>query len=586
MNPHSRTPKQKLTLVGIRRTVKEIILPRWRLIGLGLILIVVSRLCGLVLPYSSKILIDDVIATQSVSLHILLLIIAASVFVNAACSYALTLLLSIEAHRLIVELRMRIQRHVIHLPLSYFDNSKTGVLVSRIMNDVEGVRNLVGTGLVQLIGGILQATVSFCILISISPNLTLIMALPLMCFGAIALKAFSYLRPIFRERSRIVADVTGRLTESLGGIRVIKGFHAETPEQQVFEKGVQRIFDNVRQSLKASSLVSSSTIALMGVASVMIMGFGGQSILANQMSVGDFFAFTLIMGFLAAPIFQMANIGTQITEAFAGLDRMEEILSVARENDNPNRTEELSAIEKEIVFENVSFAYEGNDDVLRNISFTAPAGSLTALVGSSGSGKTTISGLAASFLTPRVGRVLVDGVDLESVSLDSYRSKLGVVLQDDFLFEGSIKENILFANANATETELDNAIESANVKEFTDRFPEGINTIIGERGVKLSGGQRQRVAIARALITDPQVLILDEATSNLDTESESLIQSSLAVLMEGRTTFVIAHRLSTIRQADQILVVEDGEIVERGTHEELIAKEGRYFELYTFQARI
>ena len=447
----------------------------------------ISRLCGLVLPYSSKILIDDVIAAKTVSLHFLLLVIAVSVFINAACSYALTLLLSIEAHRLIVELRMRIQRHVIHLPLSYFDNSKTGILVSRIMNDVEGVRNLVGTGLVQLIGGILQATVSLCILISITPSLTLVMSLPLICFAAIAMKAFSYLRPIFRERSKIVADVTGRLTESLGGIRVIKGFHAEAREQQVFEKGVLRIFDNIRKSLRASSLVSSSTIALMGVASVLIMGFGGQSILADQMSVGDFFAFTLIMGFLAAPIFQMANIGTQITEAFAGLDRMEEILAVSREYDNPNRSTTLTGIEKEIVFENVSFAYEDKNDVLRDINFTAPAGSLTALVGSSGSGKTTISGLAASFLSPRVGRVLVDGVDLETVSLDSYRSKLGVVLQDDFLFEGSIKENIFFANADASETELQNAIDAANVTEFTNRFSDGINTIIGERGGKAFG---------------------------------------------------------------------------------------------------
>ena len=586
MKPSSRSQKQKLSLVGIRRTFREIILPRWRIIGLGLILIAISRLCGLVLPYSSKILIDEVIGTQSVSLTLLLIVVATAVFINALCSYTLTLLLSVEAHRLIVELRMRIQSHVIRLPLSYFDNTKTGVLVSRTMNDVEGVRNLVGTGLLQLIGGILQAIAAFCILIKISPSLTLIMALPLTCFGFIAMKAFSYIRPVFRERSKIVADVTGRLTESLGGIRVIKGFHAEAREQEVFKEGAMRIFENVSKSLKASSMVSSASVAIMGIASVLIMGFGGRSILSGQMTVGDFFAFTLILGFLVAPIFQMANIGTQITEAFAGLDRMEELLAVPREDDDSKRTVKLSETKGDIVFDDVTFAYEEGTDVLRNVSFQAPAGSVTALVGSSGSGKTTISGLAASFLSPKSGRVTIDGIDLSTVILDSYRSNLGVVLQDDFLFEGSIKENILFANADASDANLDQAIQSANVIEFTERFSDGVDTIIGERGVKLSGGQRQRVAIARALIADPKILILDEATSSLDTESESLIQDSLSVLMKGRTTFVIAHRLSTIRQADQILVVEDGEIVERGNHDSLIAQQGRYFELYTYQARI
>ena len=586
MDPETKAPKQKPSLASIRRAVRDLILPRWRLIGLGLVLISVSRVCGLVLPYSSKILIDEVITKQTVSLYLLLAVVAAAVLANALCSYSLTLLLSVEAHRLIADLRMRIQRHVIHLPLSYFDNTKTGILVSRTMNDVEGVRNLVGTGLLQLVGGTLQSVLAFCILIKINPILTLLMSLPLMGFGYIAMRAFSYIRPVFRQRSEIVADVTGRLTESLGGIRVIKGFHAEAREQEVFEKGALRIFENVRKSLKASSLVTSSSVALMGISSVLIMGFGGQSVLNSRMTVGDFFAFTLILGFLVAPIFQMANIGTQITEAFAGLDRMEDLLSLAREDEDEGRKVVLSEVDGNISFDNVSFAYEEGRDVLQNVSFEAPAGSVTALVGSSGSGKTTIAGLAASFLIPRAGTVFIDGIDLASVNLASYRSKLGVVLQDDFLFEGSIRENILFANAEASDADLQSAAKSANVLEFTSRFAEGLDTIIGERGVKLSGGQRQRVAIARALIANPQVLILDEATSNLDTESESLIQESLALLLKGRTTFVIAHRLSTIRKADQILVIEGGEVVEHGSHEELIAADGRYFELYTYQARI
>jgi subfamily B ATP-binding cassette protein MsbA len=580
------TKKQKPTRAGIRRTIKEIIVPRWRLISIGLVLITLSRICGLVLPYSSKVLIDDVITNQNVSLLALLTIVSIAVCINAASSYALTLLLSVEAHRLIVELRMKIQEHVIHLPLSYFDNTKTGTLVSRTMNDVEGVRNLVGTGLLQLVGGILQSGVAFCLLLNINAQLTFIMILPLAAFAFIAMKAFAYIRPIFRARSAIIADVTGRLTESLGGIRVIKGFHAEQGEQAVFQEGAMRIFENVRASLKASSAITSSTVAVTGVASVLIMGFGGRSILENQMSVGDFFAFTLILGFLVAPIFQMANIGTQITEAFAGLDRMQELLSEPREDMNQTRTETLSALTGDMKFDNVTFAYEEGVDVLKQVSFDAPSGSVTALVGSSGSGKTTIASLAASFLTPRSGKILIDDVDLSTIKLDNYRQNLGVVLQDDFLFEGSIKENILFARPAASQAELSEVLESANVAEFIERMPNGIDTIIGERGVKLSGGQRQRVAIARALIANPKILILDEATSSLDTESEALIQESLSTLMKGRTTFVIAHRLSTIRQADQILVIEDGEIAERGDHDSLIESEGRYFELYTYQARI
>ena len=438
----------------------------------------------------------------------------------------------------------------------------------------------------QLIGGILTAIASFFLLIRISPLMTLYTLVPLIIFGLISLKAFGYIRPIFRKRGEINADVTGRLTESLSGIRVIKGFNAETHEISVFAGGVDRIFQNVKKSLTTTSLVTSLATLLMGAASLMIMGLGGSMIIDGKMTIGDFFAFTLYLGFLVAPILQMSNIGSQITEAFAGLDRMDEILSMAQEDDNPERTISIEKLKGDVSFQNVTFSYDGKENVLKQISFEAPAGTVTALVGSSGSGKTTIAGLAASFMAPNAGKVLVDGQDLSKLRLESYRSQLGVVLQDDFLFEGTIRENIQFGNLQASEAQLLQAVEAAHVKEFADRFEDGLDTLIGERGVKLSGGQRQRVAIARALLADPKVLILDEATSNLDTESELFIQQSLDQLLKGRTTFVIAHRLSTIRRADQILVIENGEIVERGTHDELIQKQGRYHQLYTYQARI
>jgi subfamily B ATP-binding cassette protein MsbA len=454
------------------------------------------------------------------------------------------------------------------------------------MTDVEGVRNLVGTGLVQLFGGILTSVIAFGILIYINPMMTLFAVLPLLVFGVISLKAFAYIRPIFRKRGAINAEVTGRLTESLGGIRVIKGFNAETQEISVFQKGVDRLFQNVKKSLTTTSLITSAATLLLGITSVLIMGVGGNLIMQDKMSVGDLFAFTLYLGFLIAPIVQMSNIGSQITEAFAGLDRMEEILSLEKEGNESDRIQSLEKIEGNISFENVSFSYEEGKEILHNISFKAPAGSVTALVGTSGSGKTTIAGLAASFIKPDSGVIYLDKIDLKNIKLESYRSRLGVVLQDDFLFEGTIKENILFPKPEASEKELDAAVDAAHVREFTDRFDDGLDTLIGERGIKLSGGQRQRVAIARALLANPQVLILDEATSNLDTESELFIQESLSHLMEGRTTFVIAHRLSTIRRADQILVIEDGKIAEQGTHDKLIKKEGRYYQLYTYQARI
>lgn len=566
---------------------KTIIWPRRRHLFLGLFLIIISRLSGLVLPGASKFLIDDVIPSGDLDLlKWLVLGVVAAITVQATTSYALTQILSVEAQHLIAKLRSKVQNHIIQLPIRFFDNTKTGELVSRIMTDVEGVRNLVGTGFAQMIGGILTAVISLALLIYISPLMTLYVLVPVIIFGIISLKAFSKIRPIFRERGKINAEVTGRLTETMGGIRVIKGFNAEQQEIKTFEDGVERLFLNVKASLTATSFVTSAATFLLGLASAGIMGIGGYMIMDGQMTFGDFLAFTLYLGFMIAPIVQMSNIGSQFTEAFAGLDRTEEIMNMPLEHTSGNRTKSLNNIQGDIRFDQVSYAYEEGKEVVKGVSFHAPAGSVTALVGTSGSGKTTIAGLAASFLNPDSGHIWVDGVDIQEIKLESYRSQLGVVLQDDFLFEGTIRENILFPRPNASEEALTQAVKAAHVQEFTDRFELGLETVIGERGVKLSGGQRQRIAIARAILADPKILVLDEATSNLDTESESLIQESLKELMKGRTTFVIAHRLSTIRQADQILVIEQGHIVESGKHDELIAKQGRYYQLYTYQARI
>lgn len=583
----NKKDKPKRKLASFSYVFQDMIWPRRWLLLLGLVLIIINRLAGLVLPGSTKFLVDNVIAEGNIDLlYIILLAIGIAVTIQAVTSFFLTKLLSVEAQHLIAQLRARVQRQVIHLPVRFFDNHKSGELVSRIMTDVEGVRNLVGTGLVQLFGGILTSVVALIILLRINAEMTLYAIVPLIIFAVISLKAFAYIRPIFRKRSVINAEVTGRLTESLGGIRVIKGFHAEPQEIEVFQDGVMRLFNNVKKSLTSTSLVTSSATLLLGVASITIMGVGGTKIVAGEMTVGDFFAFTLYLGFMVAPIIQMSNIGSQITEAFAGLDRTEEILNLAREDDRGERNRVLEEIEGNIVFQNISFAYQENNEVLQDISFNAPAGTITALVGSSGSGKTTIAGLAASYLDPVKGSITIDGIDLSTVTLESYRKKLGVVLQDDFLFEGTIRENILFPRPDAAEERLIQAVKAAYVNEFSDRFKDGLDTLIGERGVKLSGGQRQRIAIARAILADPRILILDEATSNLDTESESYIQQSLASLMKGRTTFVIAHRLSTIRQAHQILVVEEGQVVERGTHQQLLDRQGRYHKLYTYQSRI
>lgn len=573
--------------VSILTAFKTIIWPRRKLVFIGLLLIVISKAASFVAPLSLKYLMDDIIPNKNIDfLKLLVGAVALAILVQAITSFLLTKILSVQAQYLISELRAQVQKKVLSLPIRFFDNTKSGALVSRIMSDVEGVRNLIGTGLVQLVGGTITAVVSLILLLRISWTMTLFTLIPLAIFALIALKAFKIIRPIFRNRGKINAEVTGRLTETLGGVRVIKGFNAEDQENKIFEEGVERLFLNVKKSLTATAFMTSSSTFLLGLATTGIMGIGGYKIMMDELTIGNFLTFTFLLGLMVAPIVQMSNIGSQLTEALAGLDRTEELMNMTPESDEENRTQFLKNLEGNIVFNDVSFAYEEDKEVLHNISFEAKPGEVIALVGSSGSGKSTIAGLAATFLNPQSGTITVDGQDISKVNLGSFRKHLGVVLQDEFLFEGTIRQNILFPRPNATDDELQAAVKSAYVDEFTDRFDDGLDTLIGERGVKLSGGQRQRIAIARAVLANPRILILDEATSNLDTESEGLIQKSLAELTKGKTTFVIAHRLSTIRKADQILVIENGRIAEQGTHDELIATEGRYYNLFTYQARI
>lgn len=573
--------------VSILTAFKTIIWPRRKLVFIGLLLIVISKAASFVAPLSLKYLMDDIIPNKNIDfLKLLVGVVALAILVQAITSFLLTKILSVQAQYLISELRAQVQKKVLSLPIRFFDNTKSGALVSRIMSDVEGVRNLIGTGLVQLVGGTITAVVSLILLLRISWTMTLFTLIPLAIFALIALKAFKIIRPIFRNRGKINAEVTGRLTETLGGVRVIKGFNAEDQENKIFEEGVERLFLNVKKSLTATAFMTSSSTFLLGLATTGIMGIGGYKIMMDELTIGNFLTFTFLLGLMVAPIVQMSNIGSQLTEALAGLDRTEELMNMTPESDEENRTQFLKNLEGNIVFNDVSFAYEEDKEVLHNISFEAKPGEVIALVGSSGSGKSTIAGLAATFLNPQSGTITVDGQDISKVNLGSFRKHLGVVLQDEFLFEGTIRQNILFPRPNATDDELQAAVKSAYVDEFTDRFDDGLDTLIGERGVKLSGGQRQRIAIARAVLANPRILILDEATSNLDTESEGLIQKSLAELTKGKTTFVIAHRLSTIRKADQILVIENGRIAEQGTHDELIATEGRYYNLFTYQARI
>src|SRR6476469_9654159 len=585
--PSTTKPKPAMTTERLRNVapiVWDLMRPRKKLLALGFLLMAINRVSGLVLPYSTRSLIDTVVGKHHVELlkPIVLAVLTATV-IQGITSFSLTQLLSKAAQRLITELREKVQRHISRLPVSFYDSNKTGNLVSRIMSDVEGVRNLLGTGLVELAGGLLTSLIALVVLFRISALMTALAFGALACFAIALNKAFSTIRPIFRERGKINAEVTGRLAESLGGVRVIKGYHAEEREEAVFAGGVRRLLENVMRTLTATSLMSLSASLLMGVVGAIIMYMGAHQIMAGTLTIGSFFTYTLFLGFLVAPIVQIVNIGTQITEALAGLERTQEILRERPEDQDPKRTVTLDDIYGKVEFDHVSFSYDGSRTVLHDVSFQAEPGTVTALVGSSGSGKSTIIGLISAFYVPTEGRVLVDGVDLSTVRLDSYRTRLGVVLQESFLFDGTIRENVAFSRPQASEEEIMRACHIARVDEFAENFPEKYDTIVGERGVKLSGGQRQRISIASAILAEPRILILDEATSSLDSESEEMIQHGLSYLMQGRTTFVIAHRLSTIRRADQILVVEHGDIVERGTHEELYALQGRYFDLYTKQ---
>jgi ABC-type multidrug transport system fused ATPase/permease subunit len=583
-DPKAVAKKKPPSLKAIWPDLREMILPRRGLLAFSFVLMVINRVAGVVLPISSKFMIDAVIGQRRVDLLTpMVLGILGATMIQGVTSFSLTQLLSKTGQRLISELRQKVQRHVGLLSVGYYDANKSGVLVARIMSDVEGVRNLIGTGLVDFVGGIMTAMIALGVLLYISPLMTGLTALFVIVFATLMMQAFTKIRPIFRERGKINADVTGRLTESLGGVRVVKGYHAEAREAEVFSQGVTRLLNNVLKSLTATSLMGLSATILMGIVGATVWYVGGHQIISGKLKIGDLIEFIMFLALLIAPVAQVVNIGTQLTEALAGLDRTREVLSERPEDRDPNRTEKLGPIRGEVDFENVGFAYDAGKQVLFDVSFSAAPGTVTALVGSSGSGKSTIISLVAAFHTPDSGKITVDGVDLSKVRLDTYRTQLGVVLQDTFLFDGSIEENIAFARPGATHEQIMEACRIARVDEFAENFEKKYDTIVGERGVKLSGGQRQRVSIARAILADPRILILDEATSSLDSESEALIQEGLKYLMKGRTTFVIAHRLSTIRRADQILVVEAGKIVERGTHESLYALGGRYWDLYTRQ---
>jgi ABC-type multidrug transport system fused ATPase/permease subunit len=579
-------PKRKPNLKKLWPQIKAMVAPRKGLLVAGLCLMAVNRVAGLVLPFTSKPLLDKVLNQTNPHPELLPRIIAlvfSAMVVQAITSFSLTQLLSKAGQRLIAEMRRQVQKHVGLLSVAYYDENRTGTLVARIMTDVEGVRNLVGTGLVEFVGGLVTAVLAFIFLMHRSVTVTLTVFAVVGSFVFMLQYAFKVIRPIFRERGKINAEVTGRLTESLGGVRVIKGYHAEEREATVFGAGVERLLANVMKSLTMTSVLGAASTTVLGLVSAIVMWLGGHNVLSHSWTVGDYFSYNMFLAIMVMPIFQIVNIGTQLTEAFAGLDRTNEIMAELEENQVPGRTLKMPPIQGTVRFDDVEFAYDPEKPVLHGISFLAEPGTVTALVGSSGSGKSTIISLLCAFHTPSSGRVIVDDIDLAKVDLNTFRSQLGVVLQESFLFDGTIRENILFSKPEATDEQFLFACRTARVDEFAERFPEAYDTVVGERGVKLSGGQRQRLSIARALLAEPRILILDEATSSLDSESEAMIQAGLNQLMQGRTTFVIAHRLSTIRRADQILVVEQGRIVERGNHAQLFTLGGRYFDLYTRQ---
>jgi ABC-type multidrug transport system fused ATPase/permease subunit len=588
--PTNSTEGAKPAKTDVWKALPEVwamVRPRRAILALGLLLMTINRLSGLVLPASTKYFMDNVITKKQVGLltPIVAAVLVATI-IQGLTSFTLTQLLSKSAQKMITELRKQVQAHIGRLPISFYDANKTGVLVSRIMSDVEGVRNLIGTGLVEFVGGLMTAVLALGYLLHTSVKMTSIAFGIVLIFGIGISRAFKTIRPIFRARPKINAEVTGRLTESLGGVRVVKGYHAEEREESIFAAGVERLLDNILKTITATSLMSLSGVTMMGIVGGLMYEFGGHAIVNGTMTAGQWLAFNAFLVLLIAPVFQIVAIGTQLTEAITGLERTREILNEEKEDQAAGRTVTMKRIEGNISMENVSFAYETRKEVLHGVSFDSTPGTVTALVGPSGAGKSTIIGLLAAFYVPSSGRVTVDGVDLSTVKLDSYRTQLGVVLQETFLFDGTIRENVAFARPGASEEDIMNACRIARVDEFAETFENKYDTVVGERGVKLSGGQKQRVSIARAILADPRILILDEATSSLDSESESLIQEGLRFLMRGRTTFVIAHRLSTIRRADQILVVEAGSIIERGTHETLYALGGRYFDLYTKQHAI
>jgi subfamily B ATP-binding cassette protein MsbA len=580
-------PKRKPRLQQLKGAWPDLwalIRDRRGLLSVGLLLLLINRGAGLALPGAAGILMDHIVKPRDTRLLMpLVLGMIGATVIQAITSFSLTQLLSKAAQRLIAELRQKVQWHVARLPVAYYDANKSGALVSRIMTDVEGVRNLIGTGLVEFLGGIITASFALVILLYLSPVMTLAACLCFAVFAGVLYRALVTIRPIYRERGKINADVTGRLTESLGGVRVIKGYHAESREREVFSGGVRRLLDNILKTLSMTSLMTFASILLIGIIAAIVIFFGAMQMVAGTLSVGQFFMYNILLGYVGAPVFGIVSIGSQITEAIAGLDRMREVLSEHPEDQDPERTLALPATPAGVTFEGVDFSYEKDKPVLKGVSFDAPPGTVTALVGSSGSGKSTIISLVAAFYKPVSGRIRIGELDLSKVRLDAYRQSLGVVLQESFLFDGTIRENVAFSRPEASEEEIRRVCRIARVDEFADKHPDGLSTVVGERGVKLSGGQRQRISIARAILADPRILILDEATSSLDSESEALIQQGLSYLMAGRTTFVIAHRLSTIRRADQILVVEAGEILERGTHQQLFDARGRYHELYTRQ---
>jgi subfamily B ATP-binding cassette protein MsbA len=585
--PAEPPKKRKPSAATSWREMRKLLEAHRSRLALGLALLLVNRLVGLVLPATSKLLIDDVIGKGNTELLVPLAVAGGvATAVQAATGFSLSQVLGVAAQRAINEMRKEVQVHVGRLPVRYFDSTQTGVLISRIMNDAEGLRNLVGTGIVQLIGGILSAAIGIGVLFWLNWKLTLAILVALAIFAGAMGWAFKVLRPLFRERGKIQAEITGRLNQTLGGVRVVKAYTAEPQEERVFQGGVDRLFDNVRRSMTGVSATTAISTAIVGLVGVLLTIYGGRAILDGSMTLGDFVMYLVFIGLVVGPVVQIASIGTQITEAFAGLDRIRELREVAREDEGDEARRTLPEVEGHVRFEGVSFEYEAGKPVLTGIELDAPAGSTTALVGSSGSGKSTLASLVMAFNRPTTGRVLIDGLDLAGVRLRDYRAHLGVVLQDNFLFDGTVAENIAFARPSATRAEIEEAARLAHCDEFVARFEKGLDTVVGERGVRLSGGQRQRVAIARALLANPRLLILDEATSSLDSESEALIQEALGRLRSKRTTFVIAHRLSTIRSADQILVLEGGQIVERGTHAELLQLGRRYRELHDRQYRV